>query len=393
MIPSELDLYKSLEVKKLYKPMRHTFYLKNEPDKEGTCPIYINISQNGDRKRLPIEIRVPKESWDTEKRKVVNHEKESDLNLLLAQIKSRITQIKIDFRLKNEPLTVLKVANLISNANYLLHFHSFFKYIIKEESRLSPSTIRKHIGIFEKLEEYQPNLTFGDIDLRFFERYRKWLKDERKNVDSTINSNIGVLKKYLYIAEDYGIILSFDADKISVGGTGGRIIYLHQEELNKLKEYYFSGFIPDHFKLTLGYFLFSCYTGLRVSDVMALTREHVTQDYLDIIPKKTQRYNIRVYIKINPICRKIIDHYPALFNEKKAETNINDQLKEIATACGIKKNVSFNVGRHTFGTTYILKNGSVRKLMELMGHRKIETTMKYVHITRFDAADSVDILE
>ena len=70
------------------------------------------------------------------------------------------------------------------------------------------------------------------------------------------------------MAKANGIKIYVNLDWVKVGSTGGRIIWLKEEEIKKMEEYYYSSFIPEHLKLSLGYFLFSCYTGLRISDVM-----------------------------------------------------------------------------------------------------------------------------
>lgn len=64
-----------------------------------------------------------------------------------------------------------------------------------------------------------------------------------------------------------------------------------------------------------------------------------------------------------------------------ADPVTNRYLKEIATAVGIKKNVSYHMSRHTFSTNYLNRGGSVEVLKELLGHSDIKTTMAYVHMT------------
>lgn len=47
---------------------------------------------------------------------------------------------------------------------------------------------------------------------------------------------------------------------------------------------------------------------------------------------------------------------------------------------GISKTVSFHVARHTFATQFLIEGGKLETLRDLLGHSKIETTMRYVHI-------------
>lgn len=49
---------------------------------------------------------------------------------------------------------------------------------------------------------------------------------------------------------------------------------------------------------------------------------------------------------------------------------------------GIRKKVSVHTLRHTFGTHKIDKGMSIATLQELMGHKKKETTLKYIHMAK-----------
>jgi site-specific recombinase XerD len=49
---------------------------------------------------------------------------------------------------------------------------------------------------------------------------------------------------------------------------------------------------------------------------------------------------------------------------------------------GIRKKVSVHTLRHTFGAHKADKNMSLATLQELMGHKKKETTLKYIHLAK-----------
>ena len=57
-------------------------------------------------------------------------------------------------------------------------------------------------------------------------------------------------------------------------------------------------------------------------------------------------------------------------------------LKEIADVCGIKKNLTFHLARHTFATTTTLAKGvPIETISKMLGHTNIETTQIYARIT------------
>ena len=59
----------------------------------------------------------------------------------------------------------------------------------------------------------------------------------------------------------------------------------------------------------------------------------------------------------------------------------NSYLKEIAKDCGINKNITFHMARHTFATTVMLSNGvPIETVSKLLGHTKLSTTQIYARV-------------
>ena len=108
-------------------------------------------------------------------------------------------------------------------------------------------------------------------------------------------------------------------------------------------------------------FVFSCYTGLAYIDTMNLTPGNITlgidgEYWISTCRQKTDQ---PVRVPILPRAWEIIEKYhthprslqkgtifPNISNQK-----LNSYLKEIADLCGIEKNLTFHLARHTFATT------------------------------------------
>lgn len=57
---------------------------------------------------------------------------------------------------------------------------------------------------------------------------------------------------------------------------------------------------------------------------------------------------------------------------------MNSYSKEIADVCGITKELTFHIARHTFATTVTLTNGvSIESVSKILGHRSFKTTQHY----------------
>ena len=81
--------------------------------------------------------------------------------------------------------------------------------------------------------------------------------------------------------------------------------------------------------------------------------------------------------KDNPYCMDKGTLLPVPCNQK-----MNSYLKEIADLCGIKKNLTFHLARHTFATTTTLSKGvPIETVSKMLGHTNIETTQIYARIT------------
>ena len=60
---------------------------------------------------------------------------------------------------------------------------------------------------------------------------------------------------------------------------------------------------------------------------------------------------------------------------------MNAYLKGIADLCGIQKNLTFHLARHTFATTITLTNGvPIETVSKMLGHKSLKTTQHYAKI-------------
>jgi site-specific recombinase XerD len=81
--------------------------------------------------------------------------------------------------------------------------------------------------------------------------------------------------------------------------------------------------------------------------------------------------------------------FPKISNQK-----LNAYLKEIADVCGIKKNLTFHIARHTFATTITLSNGvPIETVSKLLGHTKIATTQIYAKVIERKVSEDLNSLK
>lgn len=380
-----------VDTKKIYVSMQTSFKLRSYTNSDGTSPVYLHITGDRKRERINLKINVIAKNWDAKKQKVNPKTPDSeDINLLLDSVKAKITGIKTVYRLSERILTPEILRKELNDGMSRVLFCSFFKQALEEQKpQLSPGTFEKNLSVLNKLREYNEDLMFSQIDYAWFENFRNhFLK--KGNKKTTVNTNIGVIKKFLKIAVKSGIKIRVVLDDIEVGSTNGNRTCLSTSELKKAANFFFSEFINPSHRLILGYFLFSCMTGLRISDIQKLDREGIYEDYISIIAKKTSKDQT---ISLNMNARKILNHEPLLFVKKISDQQINRELKKIMTFLGITKKVTFHVSRHTFATSFLRAGGAVEKLQKLLNHSSIKETMIYVHIQAAEANEQIFLLD
>jgi site-specific recombinase XerD len=64
------------------------------------------------------------------------------------------------------------------------------------------------------------------------------------------------------------------------------------------------------------------------------------------------------------------------------QRTVRYRIKKYYAEAGIKKRASVHTLRHTFATHQIHNGLKINQLKEVLGHKKMETTYKYVHLDR-----------
>lgn len=94
------------------------------------------------------------------------------------------------------------------------------------------------------------------------------------------------------------------------------------------------------------------------------------------IPLLDKALSIIAHYKDFPLCLANNIVLPVLSNQK-----MNSYLKEIADLCGIHKELTFHMARHTFATTITLSNNvPIETVSKMLGHTDLKTTQHYAKL-------------
>jgi integrase len=175
--------------------------------------------------------------------------------------------------------------------------------------------------------------------------------------------------------------------------------YLNEEELRRIIAYHSP---IDRLNRVRDFFLFACFTGLAYADVKKLKRSEIETDGANYwIRTRRQKTGGRSNIPLLEVPMAIIRRYAALEQTNDSDTivpiisnqKMNSYLKEIADSCGISKQLTFHVARHTFATTVTLTNGvPIETVSKMLGHKDLRSTQHYARIVDQKVGDEMAAL-
>ena len=259
-------------------------------------------------------------------------------------------------------------------------------------------------------------LRFQEIDEAFINKYKTFCLSYLNQTTRTVTNQLIFIRTLFNLAIKEGIIdqkyypFAGEKEKIRIGS--GNKIGLTIEEVEKIEALKFEeGASIWH---THNVWLFAFYfAGIRISDVVKLKWSDFKDNRLYYVMNKNEK---ALSLKIPDKAEKILSYYrkdkllyngyvfPFLKNvhpkdaeeiyikTKNATKLLNKYLKRIAEECGIDKNLSNHIARHSFGN---IAGDKIHPLMlqKLYRHSNLKTTLNYqanfIHRDADEALDSV----
>lgn len=361
--------------------------------KDGTSAIYVLAIVDQKSKKIPLKLYCEPIHWDEKRNELKKTAPDAAaINMIIRREVGHANDIAIRHRLQGERLTVQRLVELMGTTS---SHHCFLKYmegqIALRDSQLKPRTRAHHICTLGKLHEcFYEGLPMSALDHHAVERFYNYMLMHGLG-PNTITGNLKRWKVYVRRAIRDELINADPFQHTKMRYLKGDRISLTREELRRVEELYESPFIAPAMAATLQCFLFSCYTGIRVSDIKQVSRQSIINDELTFKPIKTEGM-----VKIQRIpLNKQAKHYLNVGDvnwrfHPPAEQTMNLRLKEAASILGITKTVTYHVSRHTFATLFLKSGGTLDTLQQLLGHSSIETTMIYVHVSTERKREQID---
>ena len=374
---------------------RAVFYLRsNYVNKEGKTPVMLRIYLNNERLSIgSTGIAVQQSQWDREKERLKGRTTEAlSTNLELDNIQSGLQTIfkKVEMtdevsleRIKSEYLGKKEdVDTLMSLFNK--HNSDVARQVgvsVEAATLQKYNVCKKHFSNFLRDKYGRSDIRLselGYIVIHDFDIYLRTVVGQNPNTATRMMKTFKTItilgRKLGVLHHDPFLNIRFHMEPVNRG-------FLTDEEILKIAN---KDFGIGRLELVRDVFVFSCFTGLAYIDVYNLAPENiVTLNGKQWIMTKRQKTSVETNVLLLDIPKSIIAKYsgktyrdgklfPMLTNQK-----LNSYLKEIADICGIKKNLTFHLARHTFATMSLSKGVPIESVSKMLGHTNIKTTQIY----------------
>jgi len=391
------------------------FYLKkSKVDAQGKCPIYLRITINGKRTEISSKRTIEIEKWSNQANKAIGRTEDiRELNAYLDSLTTKVYQSQRDLIQDDKDITAQTLKNKIlgiedKERTLLTIFDNHNKQVEKLLGReFAPGTleryktVRKHLHEFLKHQHRISDINIKRIDHQFITDFEFYLKSVRNCGHNSTIKYIKNFKKIVLIAIANNWIKRDPFLNYKVRLKEVERQFLSEEEIQAMLDKVLH---TPRLEQVRDIFVFCCFTGLAYSDVKKLTNDNLVFgiDGDKWIKTKRTKTDTRSNIPLLPTALEILKKYenhpeavtkgvllPVLSNQKS-----NAYLKEIADLCGINKNLTTHLARHTFATTVTLSNGvPMESVSKMLGHKSLKTTQHYAKILDRKVSDDMAILK
>ena len=362
---------------KMKEPVR----IREKRLNDGNVSLYLDMYYMGARKKEGLKLYLVPE---------VN---------AAAKLQNRNT-LKLAEQIKAERILDIQQHGLVNWENVKkgrMTLAAWVEKYTKDENGLTPASMRSKRNAQARVEQYllyigKPNLALKEVDKDFCKGFIAFLKtctfnNGKKTLGSTTcRIFMNRLAAALNMAVREGLIDNnpfklLDAKEKPQKKSAMRE-FLTIEELRTLIA------TPCRYEIVKKAFLFSCFTGLRYSDMMALkwNEIHKAADgktlYIEHEQVKTKN------MVTIPLSNEALKWMPRkskgderVFHQLRiTSTTVEVVLGESMQEAGIRKHITYHCSRHTAATLLLTLGADLYTVSKILGHRSIRMTEVYAKI-------------
>ena len=367
------------------------FYIrKNHRNRFGAHAIMIKIGFHGSYSSMgSIGMQVLQEHWDPRNKKVKGKSQQAlGVNQKLRFVESELIKIGAEVPMCDDSLYKVKDIYLgkalTKSDSFFKHFDKFLDDLKVQIGKGKTLTTyqnylvtRKHFADF--LQEYRgrKDIAPGELDQMMINDFDIYLRTKLSMKQNSASKTVRFLKTVVLFMIKSGTIERDPFANYRFKWKQVSREFLSEEELASIME---KKMETPTLEAVRDIFIFSCFTGLVYIDIANLRESDIaTKSGKRWIVTSRHKTGVSCNIPLLALPQKILQKYegkdkkgrlvPIISNQK-----MNAYLKEIADVCGIEKNLTCHVARHTFATLMLSLGVSMESVSRMLGHTNIKTT-------------------
>lgn len=385
-------------------------------DADGKAPVFLQFLYKDYKFVYFTKEKCNPKQWDEEKKKFKrSFPGYQDANAHLESLEDKVKKSYREYLNKGIVPTPAMLKSdmlpevIVPKRSFFEVFDEFLKEAAKSRqasTMVNYKTLRDRLAKFEKFRKAP--LDIENITLEVSKRFVDFLIYECNHSPTTVDTTVSQLKVFLkYVFDNLPFIkLHPDHQRIKSSNKPQEKVFLEWEEIERMMV---AEGLTDNEAKVRDVYLFSCFTGLRFSDVMGLVPSNVvtrtlngqTIQILSLIQQKTKR---RVVVALSEYATQILQKYTihggflprfekSLANRKircvGVKAGITAMVQKVVYEKGLAKTVmvpkyeclNYHTSRHTFATQCLLKGMDIKTVQELLGHSDLRSTLIYAKIT------------
>lgn len=378
---------------------RILFYVKRDKQKtDGTLPIMCRVTIDGKPSRFNTKISIKPTLWDgkTSMAKGKSYEA-AEINNLLNEIKTSIHNVYHDLQTKENDVNAERVKNIFLGLEvkhqtvlelFQRHNDDIAKLVGVSKSK---ETLQKYDVAYRRMRDFikeyyhASDISLKEVNHMFLRDFEIYLMTTCKCKENTTAKFLQRFRTIILMAKNNGWIHvdPFANFKIRFKKTDRG--YLTQEEIAIITH---KKFATERLEKVRDIFIFSCYTGLAYIDVKKLELSNIRTAFDEQlwVMGKREKTGVNYNVPLLDVPKQIIEKYSGTLPDNKvlpvmSNQKMNEYLKEIGSLCGIEKDLTYHLARHTFATLTLTKGVSIESVSKMLGHTNIKTTQIYARIT------------
>lgn len=263
------------------------------------------------------------------------------------------------------------------------------------KANIKESTRENHLCTLRLLSEFRAGFGFDDLNKKLVSAFRQFLVG-RGYKTNTITKHLKVFRRYVNTAASEEMLVGNPFDHLTMHYERSHKEFLTENEVCLLL-HKVSTLTNSYEYEAVRAFLFSCYTGLRYSDVQRVTLRHVHTDdgvtWLTMRMQKTS-YDVRI-----PVSELFGGAALLLLNRELGDDDrqfpvpdgcvANNNIRRVLRRFGITKHISFHCARVTCASLMLEKNIPLTTIQHILGHASVNTTEVYAKMNETTILKSI----